>query len=269
MTSVSRRLAGARLATTVGGEWAGLPPAAPSTSVGIAGPKPVSGVTPGSTSRGGFPGWILGVAAVGVLVGAVVVGGSMVLRTGSEPSGEAATIAPSIAPTATAAPTRPRASATPPAPVKGVALKLTGATASTVVGNRPKFAATMAIDHTVKTAWQEGAIDEAGQWIEVTLAPASRLDTLVINNGYQASNAAFLGNRRVKDIRISVDGGTPIEARLKDTAKAQRVDLGGVTGSRIRIEIVTTYGPKKTAYPGSPFDDAAISEISVIGVPAA
>ena len=268
--SCGSTLAGARIATAVGGEWAGLPPAAPSTSVGIAGPTQVSGVQPGPTSRRGFPLWILGVAVAGLVVGALVVGGSVFLRSGtSGPSGQAATVAPSVAPSVSAVPTGVAASPSPSAPPKGVALALTGAKASTVVGNRPKFAAPMAIDRDAKTAWQEGAIQEAGQWIEVTFAPASRLDALVIHNGYQASNAAFLGNRRVKDIRITVDGGTPIEARLKDASKSQRVDLGGLPGgSTIRIEIVSTYGPKKTAYPGSPFDDAAISEIAVIGVPA-
>jgi hypothetical protein len=48
----------------------------------------------------------------------------------------------------------------------------------------------------------------------------------------------------------------------------QRLDLDGSGDStRIQIEIVSTYDPEKTDYPGSPFDDMAISEIVVFGFP--
>jgi hypothetical protein len=138
------------------------------------------------------------------------------------------------------------------------------------VGNRPKFNAAKAVDGDRKTAWQEGAANEAGQWIEVTFDPLERLDAVLINNGYQLNVAAYQGNRRLRDIRVSVDGGLPISVRLKDDAKQQRIDLGGITGaSRVRIEIVSTYAPKRTSYAGSPFDDAAVSEIAIVGVPAA
>ena len=205
--------------------------------------------------------------AVGILVGAAAVGGSIVLRPGAEPTPLPTSSAASQAPSSSAAGSG-SAPASTPSPAPGVAIAIASAKASTVVGDRPKFGAAMAIDHDFRTAWQEGATDEAGQWIEVTFGPVARLDAVVINNGYQLSVAAYQGNRRLKDIKITVDGGAPITVRLKDDPKAQRVDLGGIVGATtLRIEIVTTYDPKKTSYAGSPFDDASISEIALIGVP--
>ena len=146
-------------------------------------------------------------------------------------------------------------------------LVLSGAKASSSVGNRPKFAASMAIDDDLATSWQEGSQQEKDQWIEVSFDP-SRADTLLIRNGYQASQAAYRGNRRLKDILVSVDGGKAIPVRLKDTTKAQQVDLGGVTGAKtVRITIVSTYAGQATSIQGTPFDDAAVSELSVLGVP--
>ncbi len=134
------------------------------------------------------------------------------------------------------------------------------------MGDRAKFQPEKAIDGDLATCWQEGSAKEKGQWIEVSFAP-SRADTLVIRNGYQASNALYSGNLRLKDVLISVNGGKATKVRLADAKKAQTIDLGGVSGATtIRVTIVSTYPSKKTAVAGTPFDDAAISEIKVIGV---
>jgi hypothetical protein len=155
----------------------------------------------------------------------------------------------------------------PPTPAPA-ALSPTGATASSVVGNRAKFAADMAIDGDPATCWQEGKAQEQGEWLEVTFA-AARVDAVLLWNGYQLSEDAYYANRRLRDVEISVDGGVPLAVRLPDQLEPFRVELGGIEGAtRIRITIVTTYDPRKTDYPGSPFDDAALSEVEVIGVPA-
>ena len=90
---------------------------------------------------------------------------------------------------------------------------------------------------------------------------------MVIRNGFVASTALFRGNLRLRDVLISVGSGAPLAVRLKDTPSAQRIALGGVSGATtVRITIVSTYASVKTAVKGSPFDDAAVSEIQVIGV---
>jgi hypothetical protein len=147
-----------------------------------------------------------------------------------------------------------------------VPLKITGATASSVVGNLPKFQPGMAVDGDLKTCWQEGATNEKGEWIEVSFDPA-RVDAIVLNNGYGASAALYKGNLRLKKIQISINGGTPRVVTLKDTGKDQLIALGENPGAtRLRITIVSTYGSVKTSVAGTPFDDAALSEIRVLGV---
>jgi hypothetical protein len=213
-------------------------------------------------ASGGIPGWVIAMVVLGLLVGvgAVVVPQFLAPEVPSE-----ATSAPSLPPRVTQTPTQaPNAVPTPEPPS---ALALLGATASSVIGNREKFSAGKAIDGDRTTSWQEGAADEAGQWLEVTFE-AARVDALVIWNGYQESEAAYFANRRVRDVRITFDTGQAFEARLEDTMEPFRVGVAGVTGAtRVRIEIVTTYDPRATEYPGSPFDDCAVSEIQVLGVP--
>jgi hypothetical protein len=239
-----------------------VPPAPPGVAAGGADAPP----------RRGIPGWVLALVGAGIVVGVVVVAASQLLK-GEGPS-TGATAAPSLAvgsgspdPGGSGLPGEsedPSASVVPGEPVR---LTLTDAAASSVVGNRAKFQPEMVLDDDQKTSWQEGSATEKGQWIEVSLAP-SRVDHLVIWNGYQASVPLFNGNRRLKDVLISVNGGDPIEVRLKDATKGQTVQLGGISGATtIRITIVTTYAAKKTSVAGTPFDDAAVSEIRAFGAP--
>lgn len=245
---------------------------------------PVTGATtvrtePASGGSRGIAGWLIAMAVIGIVVGVGFVAASVLFKSPGPATG--ATAAPSIVasngpdasagasagPGATdATASEPAASVTPTAAVKDSKLDLTGATASSVVGGLAKFAADKAIDGNYRTCWQEGAKAEKGQWIEVSFA-SSRVDAVDIVNGYGASTALYKGNHRPKVVQISVDGGEPVEVRLKDTAKVQRIKLGGITGAtKLRITIVSVYAAAKTAVSGTPFDDAAISEISVIGV---
>jgi hypothetical protein len=217
------------------------------------------------------PGWLPVVVVLGILAGVGFVAASTFLRAPDVPSG--ASSAPGTPP-ATLTPTLPPASpgesgavasgTTPPA---GVALTMTGASASSVIGNREEFQPGKVVDGELTTCWQEGAEDEAGEWIEVTLEP-SLLDYVVIYSGYQLSHDAFLANLRPKDVTVSVNGGTPQAFVLGDTELPQRVDIADVAGATtVRITIVSTYDAQASAYPGSPFDDLAISEIRAFGTP--
>jgi hypothetical protein len=247
-------------------------PAAPTT------PRAQPGAPPASAEGGPrrFAGWIVAMAVLGVLVGVGVVVGSSLLK-GEGPASLASEApiasggpgAPSTAPSG-AAPTASAqgGEATSAAPAaKPVALVLTGATASSVVGDLAKFQPAKAIDGDPKTSWQEGEAVEKGQWIEVAFAP-STVSGVSIRNGYGASTALYKGNRRLKDVLVSVDGGKAVKARLKDTGKPQAIALAGPVGATsVRITIVSTYAGAKTSVAGTPFDDAAVSEISVTGVP--
>jgi Double zinc ribbon len=251
-----------------------------------AGPPPAPGRSakdrPQGGSSGGILKWIVIMAVLGVVVGVGIVGATQLLK-GKGPSSDATT-APSTAASGAhaspgasgaapsgAAPSGPtpsgEATAPPSAAPKPVALVFTGAGASSVVGNLPKFAADRAIDGDPATCWQEGSRIEKGAWIEVTFAP-SRVTSLVLTNGYNASQALYRGNLRLKDITISVDGGAPVKARLADTGDPQKVNIKDVaSATRVRITIVTTYPSVQTKVSGTPFDDAALGEIVVMGVP--
>ena len=213
--------------------------------------------------------WIVIMAVLGVLVGAAVVLGGNLLRGEGPQSGA------SVAPSSSAVANRsevPTGSAGIPsesdAPGDPVELTLTQPEASSFVGSREKFAPIKAIDGDPDTCWQEGDEDEAGQWIEVEFEPA-RVSSVILTNGYNASKALYKGNRRLKDIEVSINGGGAIPWRLEDTGKPQEIPVSGVDGaSRVRITIVTTYNAQQTAVHGTPFDDAALAEISVTGVPA-
>jgi F5/8 type C domain len=225
-----------------------------------------------------MPLWVLAVVVAGILAGVGAIVLPDMLR-GSGPSSAAST-APSAmlqsgpasssgagasgaAPTAaSAAP----ASAAPSAPA-AKPLHLTAATGSSVLGgNTGKYGAGNAIDGNAKTSWAEGSTTEKGQWIEVGFAPSTVI-AVSVRNGFDASTALYKGNLRLKDVQISVDGGTPATIRLKDTPNAQRVDLPPTpSATRLRITIVSTYPSVKTSASGTPTDNAAVSEIVVLGV---
>ncbi len=245
---------------------------------------PVPGVPPRAAPRsdapkagGGLPVWILAVVVLGVLAGVAAVVGSNMLN-GSGPA-SAVSAAPSLVSSTPTSPagagsSRPSASAmssqrpsTSVAPIAGKALKLTGASASSIAaGDTAQYGPQLAIDGSLKTSWQEGAPNEQGQWIEVSFDP-STVTAVVISNGFQKSTALFKGNLRLKDVQITVDGGAPLAMRLKDATGAQKIALTPVPGAtRVRITIVSTYPSIKTSVGGTPFDDAAVSEIGVLGV---
>lgn len=251
------------------------------TAAVTATPRPrtvsVAGVTAArsDTSSGGsrgIAGWLVVMAVLGIVVGVGFVAASVLLKNPGPATG--ATEAPSVLASngpdgspggSGGAGATDAATAAPTAEVEDAKLELTGAAASSVVGGLAKFAADRAIDGDNKTCWQEGAKAEKGQWIEVAF-DASRVVAVDIVNGYGASTALYKGNHRPKLVRISVDGGEPLEVTLKDTAKVQRITLGEIAGATtLRITIVSVYTAVKTSVSGTPFDDAAISEISVIG----
>jgi hypothetical protein len=248
------------------------PPVPPTTVV-----RPIPGES-GKRTSGGVIKWIAIMAVLGIVVGAGAVGLGLLFK-GKAPatdattgpggagasagaSGAAVSGAPSGSAGSSGAP-----GASPTSAPKSVALTLLSATASSVVGDLPKFQPSSAIDGDPKTCWQEGSHTEKGEWIEVKFAP-STVTSLLITNGYNASRALYLGNLRLKDVAISIDGGAPVTVRLADTGKPQKVNVKDTKGATtVRITIVSTYGSVQTSVSGTPFDDAALGEIVVNGIP--
>ncbi len=238
----------------------------PPTAPGVAAPRAQA-----APKKGGVAGWVVAVIVVGIVAGVGFVAISTLLK-GSGPAPIATTAPSLVASSASPSASAPASAGTSSAPsasasqvIAGKPLKLTGAAASSVLGDQAAYLAQKAIDGDPKTSWQEGSDTEKGQWIEVSFGPA-RVDAVVIRNGFGKSPALFKSNLRPKDVLISINGGTPVAVRLKDTLNAQKIALGPVSGAtNLRITIQTTYPSVKTSVSGSPFQDAAISEISVIG----
>jgi hypothetical protein len=266
-------------------EAAVVKPATPEQiAAAITAPYPAPGAQPRAAAsdpaepsgRGGLLKWLVLVGVLGLVAGvAVVVGGSLLKGTASSEASlnpSVGVVPPSGSATGSGAPVASGGASGSPqvsaAPAVSVPLSLTGATASSVVGDLSKFQPGKAIDGDPTTCWQEGNTREKGEWIEVTLAPA-KVTALILTNGYNASRALFKGNLRLKDIEISIDGGAAIPARLKDVGTPQRIPVTPVdAATTIRITIVSTYPSVKTSVSGTPFDDAALGEIVVMGVTA-
>ena len=243
-----------------------LPSSAPTELAAIESPRQRS--TSAAPDDGGLPGWLPIVAGAGVLVGIAIVVFAVVLRPAPPPPAASAfpsaTFTPTLAPTPSPETSAAASASGPPTQAPSVQLTLLGARASSVVGNREMFQPAMAIDGALDTSWQEGAADEAGEWLEVTFEP-SRLDYIVIYSGYQLSHDAYLANLRPETVLVSVNGGGPEAFVLADSEQPQRLDLEDVEAANaVRIEIVTTYPSEATAY-GGPFDDLAISEVRAFG----
>ena len=243
-----------------------LPSSTPTETPAIesSGQRSTSAVADG----GGLPGWLPIVAGAGVLVGIAIVVFAVVLRPAPPPPAASAfpsaTFTPTLAPTPSPEPSAGASASAPPTQSPSVQLTLLGARASSVVGNRELFQPAMAIDGALDTCWQEGAAEEAGEWLEVTFEP-SRLDYLVIYSGYQLSHDAYLANLRPETVLVTVNGGAPEAFVLADSEQPQRLDVEDVEAANtVRIEIVTTFPSEATAY-GGPFDDLAISEVRAFG----
>ena len=119
-----------------------------------------------------------------------------------------------------------------PWPAASVKLSPTGATASSVILDLAKFQPGKAIDGDRDDELAGGRPREKDQWIEVAFAP-SRADAVVIRNGYQASNALYRSNRRLKDVLVSVGGGTPI-GRASRTRRRRRRSTSAASRARRR-----------------------------------
>lgn len=117
------------------------------------------------------------------------------------------------------------------------------------------------IDGDPASAWNEaGEGSGTGQWVALELVEPAQIARLLVWNGHQ-KGALFNENARVRDVRIEL-GGESFTATLLDTRGPQAVDLPEpVPADEIRLTI-------EAVYPGTRYDDAALSEVRLLGLPA-
>lgn len=123
------------------------------------------------------------------------------------------------------------------------------------------YDATNLIDGDPSSAWNEGEPgDGSGERLELHLAEPTTVTGLLVWNGYQSEDF-FVQHNRVRTLRLELADRT-FTVQLLDRRGPQAVDLPGpVTAERIGIEVTETY-------PGDRYNDAALSEIEVLGISA-
>lgn len=114
------------------------------------------------------------------------------------------------------------------------------------------------VDGDPATAWNEGAAGSgAAEWVLLQLREPAPVRRLLVWNGYQ-KGAEFGDNARVRTLRIEL-GGRTFAVDLLDTQGPQAVDLPGpVPAASVRLVI-------DAVYPGERYQDAALSEVAVLG----
>ncbi|HRG22945.1 MAG TPA: hypothetical protein PLL23_01080 [Chitinophagaceae bacterium] len=138
--------------------------------------------------------------------------------------------------------------------------------------NNISYSANKAHDFDITTAWVEGKIGHGiGEYIEYTIdmTPdnASKnlgITQIILANGYKKTKTTWQENARVKKLKMVVNGKPYGMLELLDAFEFQVIDIGKImlpprNITTIRFEIVEVY-------PGSKFQDTAISELLFDGV---
>lgn len=205
-------------------------------------------------------GFVLGALAV-ILIGIGVVVFSM--GSGSSEAEQpivttAASPDPTSEPVAAAVPSPSPA----PPPVEGE-LTAGGVTASSVLGpdDGVTYEPQLTLDGNPVTAWNDGVDGEpVGQWLEYTFAAPVRISRMELVNGYDKvvnDLDLFEANARIRGLRVETDAGTT-PGELTDTREPQ--SLPGPFGPSCRFRLIVD-----SVYPGSEFEDVALSEITFFG----
>ena len=118
------------------------------------------------------------------------------------------------------------------------------------------------IDGNLSTAWNEGTPGTGeGQSVSFRYDRKVEVTGLRIANGYQKSDATFAGNLRVRTLRVSFSDSDPVVVSLKETKGFQDITFSHpYVITSLRLTILATY-------PTHTWDDAALSEVQLVGYP--
>jgi hypothetical protein len=135
-------------------------------------------------------------------------------------------------------------------------------------GEKVTFDAAHMVDGDLETAWRTAGA-AGGMTLTFTLAEKTTLHQVGLVNGYAKTSADgldwYAGNRRVKAVVWSFDDGTKVRQQLKDGDRELQLTDVDATTKTVELRLVRVTEPGKG--PASR-DYTAISEVSLVGVPA-
>lgn len=141
----------------------------------------------------------------------------------------------------------------------GLVLRPQAAKASSVLEptSTNNYRATNLLDGDLATAWNEGAQGPGiGEWVRLEFAEPVILAHIEIANGYQKDRDRFLGNARVKSLKLEYSNGTTQLVDLLDTKDFQSITTLRKATEWLKLTIVSVY-------PDYEWADAALSEVRV------
>lgn len=114
------------------------------------------------------------------------------------------------------------------------------------------------IDGSLSDAWVEGASGQGeGESITLNLDGIYKMSGFTINAGYQKSSSTFENNSRPARLLVTFSDGSSVDVYLDDVIDQQKITfVSPVETSSVTFKIVSVY-------PGSKYQDTAISEISL------
>lgn len=119
-----------------------------------------------------------------------------------------------------------------------------------------------AIDGDIGTAWVEGVDGPGiGESLTLTFDTTTTLYDIILLPGYFASSELWEANNRVKKVQITLSDGTSITREFEDIERPMYIDTDRILGGFPQIEWFRL--TILEVYPGTRWDDTAISEITL------
>ena len=140
-----------------------------------------------------------------------------------------------------------------------VQVRPTAAEASSVLKatSSNSYRATNLLDGDLATAWEEGAAGPGlGEWVRFEFSEPLVIARIEIANGYQKDEERFLGNPRIKSMKVEYSNGVVQLIDLADATDYQSINATSEPVEWFKLIVVSVY-------PGETWEDAALSEVRV------
>jgi hypothetical protein len=140
-----------------------------------------------------------------------------------------------------------------------IQVRPTAADASSVLKatSTNSYRATNLIDGDLTTAWEEGAEGPGlGEWVRFEFSRPLVIARIEIANGCQKDEERFLGNPRIKSMKVEYSNGETALIDLADSIEPQSIDAIGEPVEWVKLTIVSVYD-------GDHWEDTALSEVRV------